>query len=144
MIEEVYDYLREYGFTKEELRTFEEKNYKLFGVNYSKVKDNINFLEGFNLSREDILKIVREDNYLLTLSNKKKEYLNKIYFNTLGFSREEVKNLLINNPDIYIDNPIMIEKTINYLMSEGYNINEIKNLIKENPKVLDIELEDNN
>ena len=44
MREEVYNYLREYGFTKEEVYSFEKENEKMFFTNLTEVNKNIDFL----------------------------------------------------------------------------------------------------
>lgn len=45
MIEEVYDFLREYGFTKEEVYSFQTDNERMFFTNLIEVKKNLDFFK---------------------------------------------------------------------------------------------------
>ena len=43
MIDEIYQFLVNYGFSKENLRRFEEENENMYFVSLDKVKENIDF-----------------------------------------------------------------------------------------------------
>ena len=79
MREEVYDFLREYGFSKEEVHGFQDKNEKMFFTNLVEVNKNINFLLDKGLSKEEVIRVFREDPYMITVKNNRLEALDKIY-----------------------------------------------------------------
>ena len=79
MIEEVYDYLREYGFSKEEVNSFQDENEEMFFTNLEEIEKNINFLINKELSKEEILEVIKKDPYILTVKNNRLDYLEKIY-----------------------------------------------------------------
>ena len=57
MKEEVYNYLREYGFTKEEVYSFEEENEKMFFTNLNEVNKNIDFLMNKRINKEEVMHV---------------------------------------------------------------------------------------
>ena len=109
MPEEVYNYLTEYGFSNEELDNFEEENDKMFFVSTDIVKNNISFLEGLGLNKENIINILRINPFMITVGNNRITALNKIYYEVLGFTDNDIKSLILNNPDLYIASPIELE-----------------------------------
>ena len=102
MRDEVYDFLREYGFTKEEVYGFEEENEKMFFTNLVEVNKNIDFLTNKGLNKEEIMHVFRKDPFMITVKNNRLEMLDKIYLEDLKLSKEELRQLIINNPDTYI------------------------------------------
>ena len=78
MIEEVYDYLREYGFTKEEVNKFEEENEKMFFTNLKEVQKNINFLQNKGLIKEEIMNIFKYNPFMITVKDNRLEALETI------------------------------------------------------------------
>ena len=88
MLEEVYNYLIEYGFSNEELDNFQEENEKMFFTSIDIIKNNISFLEGIKLNKEDIINILRINPFMITVGNDRIVALNKIYYEVLGFNNE--------------------------------------------------------
>lgn len=142
MIEEVYDYLRECGFSKDEVNSFQDENEEMFFTNLEEIEKNINFLINKELSKEETLEVIRKDPYMLTVKNNRLDYLEKIYKEILGLTKEEIHKLIINNPDAYIISPIELEKIISYLKDNNYNIEKIKELILNNPTIINLTLEE--
>ena len=142
MIEEVYDYLREYGFSKEEVNSFQDENEEMFFTNLEEIEKNINFLINKELSKEEILEVIKKDPYILTVKNNRLDYLEKIYKEILGLTKEEIHKLIINNADAYIISPIELEKIISYLKDNNYNKEKIKELILNNPATINLTLEE--
>lgn len=142
MPEEVYNYLTEYGFSNEELDNFQEENEKMFFTSIDIVKNNISFLEGIKLNKEDIINILRINPFMITVGNDRIVALNKIYYEVLGFNDNDIKNLIFNNPDLYIASPIELEKNINFLKDKKCNIDMIKKFIMDNPKVVNAYLDE--
>ena len=142
MPEEVYNYLTEYGFSNEELDNFEEENDKMFFVSTDIVKNNISFLEGLGLNKEDIINILRINPFMITVGNNRITALNKIYYEVLGFTDNDIKSLILKNADLYTASPIELEKNINYLKDKKCNIDMIKKFIMDNPKVVNAYLDE--
>lgn len=136
MEEEVYQYLRNYGFTKEELKDFEKHNIKLYEVEFLTVQYNFNFLEKHGLNKQGILDLIRNNIYMITVNKKKLDYLEKIYKEILNFNEDEIKELLLKYNDLYIVNPIKVEELINFYRNKNYSIEDIKRLIMINPNIL--------
>ena len=137
MKEEVFEYLIEYGFNKEDLEEFLKINDKLFFANLDNIKNNINFFIDKELTKDEIINIIKEECFLLTISNKKKELLDNIYYNI--FNKDELKNLIITYPPSYVVNPLELEEIINYIKDLGYNI---KSSIINNKDLLSSDIED--
>ena len=142
MPEEVYNYLKEYGFSNEELDNFEEENDKMFFASIDIVKNNISFLEGLGLNKEDIINILRINPFMITVGNNRITALNKIYYEVLGFTSDDIKSLILKNADLYTASPIELEKNINYLKDKKCNIDIIKKFIMNNPKVVNAYLDE--
>ena len=142
MPEEVYNYLTEYGFSNEELDNFEEENDKMFFASIDIVKNNISFLEGIGLNKENIINVFRLNPFMITVGNNRITALNKIYYEVLGLNNDDIKSLILKNADLYIASPIELEKNINYLKDKKCNIDMIKKFIMDNPKVVNAYLDE--
>ena len=142
MPEEVYNYLTEYGFTSADLNNFEEENDKMFFVSIDIVKNNISFLEGLGLNKENIINILRINPFMITVGNNRITALNKIYYEVLGFTSDDIKSLILKNADLYTASPIELEKNINFLKDKKCSIDMIKKFIIDNPKVINAYLDE--
>lgn len=142
MPEEVYNYLTEYGFSNEELDNFQEENEKMFFASIDIVKNNISFLEGIGLNKEDIINVFRLNPFMITVGNNRITALNKIYYEVLGFTSDDIKSLILKNADLYTASPIELEKNINYLKDKKCNIDMIKKFIMDNPKIVNAYLDE--
>ena len=142
MPEEVYNYLTEYGFSNEELDNFQEENEKMFFTSIDIVKNNISFLEGLGLNKEDIINILRINPFMITVGNNRITALNKIYYEVLGLNNDDIKSLILKNADLYTASPIELEKNINYLKDKKCSIDMIKKFILDNPKVVNAYLDE--
>lgn len=136
MREEVYEFLREYGFSKEELTSFEKENEKMFFTNLVEVNKNIDFLTNKGLVKEEIINVFRNNSFMITVKNNRLEALDKIYIDDLKFDINTLKTLIINNPETYTTSPIELEKNINYLKEHNCTIEIIRNFIINNNQVV--------
>ena len=141
MLDEVYEYLSKFGFNDEQLNKIEDENEMIFFANLNDVKNNIEFLESKNLTKEEIIDLINKNNFMITCSNKRKNAFEKIYVDELHLSNEEIKKMLLINPDIYIVSPIEIEQIIRYLLTK-YSIEQIKELVLSNPMIINKKLDD--
>ena len=142
MREELYNYLREYGFTKEEVYSFEEENEKMFFTNLIEVNKNIDFLINKGLNKEEVMHIFRKNPFMITVKNNKLDALNQIYLEDLKLTNEELKNLIIKNPDTYIVSVSELNKNIDYLKEHNYNIETIRNFLITNPQLVSMSPEE--
>ena len=139
MLDEIFDYLREFGFTSNELWKFEKENSELFFVKLKDVKDNIDFLLNKKLKKEEIIEIIRNNPFMLTAAKNRREYYDNIYLNILKLTDNELIKLIKDNNDAYTASPIELENIINYLLS---NNKEPKNIILSNPKIISMKLDE--
>ena len=138
MREEVYEFFKEYGFTRDEIHYFQDENEKMFFTNLIEVNKNIDFLKNKGLNKEEIMQVFRVDPYMITVKNNRLDALDKIYLEDLKLSKEELKNLIINNPDTYIVSVSELTKNINYLKEHNCTIETIKNFFITNPQLVSI------
>ena len=136
MIEEVYDFLREYGFTKEEVNYFEDENDDMYFTNMIEVNKNIDFLINKGLNKEEIIKVFRVDPFMITVKNNRLDALDKIYIEDLKLNKDELKQLIIDNPDAYIVSVTELNKNIDYLKEHNYTIEIIKKFFITNPQLI--------
>lgn len=141
MIEEVYDYLREYGFTKEEVNKFEEENEKMFFTNLKEVQKNINFLLNKGLTKEEIMNIFRYNPFMITVKDNRLESLDKIYLEDLKLGNN-IKQLIIKNPDTYIVSVSELNENIDYLKEHNCNSETIKSVFITNPQLVSLSPEE--
>ena len=142
MREEVYDFLRKYGFSKEELHHFEDINDNMFFTNLKEINKNIDFLTNKGLTKEEIIYIFKKNCFMITEKDNRLEALDNIYINDLGLSNNLIKEIIINNPDTYSISPIELNKIINYLKENNFDKNKIINLIMKNPKIITLDYEE--
>lgn len=136
MRENVFEYLVDYGFNKDELSGFLKINEKLFFANLDNIKDNLTFLKNKELNDQEIIEVIKKECFLLTISLKKKELLDEIYYNI--FNKEELKQLIINYPTCYVVNPLELKELIDYIIEKGY---DLKNSIIKYPYILSYDIE---
>ena len=139
MIEEVYNYLREFGFTKDEVNFFEDSNEKMFFTNINEVKKNISFLNNKNLTKEEIIQVFKKNPFMITVKDSRLNALDKIYLEELKFESNLLKELIVNNPETYTISPIELQKIIDYLKEHNYSIEVIRDFILKNPKIISID-----
>lgn len=139
MIEEVYDFLRQYGFSKEELETIENINDKIFFVNLNDIKKNIDFLSNKGLNKDEILDVFRKNIFMITVAQNRLKALDNIYVNNLEFDISSLKQLIKNNPKTYTLSPVELQKIIDYLKEHNYSIEVIRDFILKNSKIISME-----
>ena len=143
MKNEIYEYLINYGFSKENLDRFEELNEDMYFVSLDKVEENINFFAGKGLNNKEIISLANINPFILTLSSKRKKAFDDIYINKLNLSNEEIKNLLNINNNIYTCSPLELDKIINYLNKDkNYSIDNIKKIILTNPNIINKKIDE--
>lgn len=131
MIEEVYEYLINYGFGHDELKKFEKANEDLYFAGLKIVESNIEFLESKGIEKHEIVNIIRTNPFMLTCGSKKKKMLDEIYKRI--FTSEEIIDLIIRYPSFFTVNPLELNETIEYLNSKKI---DLKSFINSNPEIL--------
>ena len=137
MREEVYDFLKEYGFDSNDLNELEEVNDNVYFLKKENVSTLIKHFEEKGFSKEEIINIINNNINLITLSLNDIEEYDDIFLNYLNFNIDEYQTL-VNNLCIYDIEIRMIKEVINLLEQKGYNNNKIKKLIVSNPNILNI------
>lgn len=137
MREEVYEFLKEYGFDSNDLNELEEVNDNVYFLKKENVSTLIKHFEEKGFSKEEIINIINNNINLITLSLNEIEEYDEILLNYLNFNIDEYQNL-VNNLCIYDIEIKMIKEIINLLEQKGYNNNKIKKLIVSNPNIFNI------
>ena len=135
MKSKIYEYLMNFGFSKQDLNKIEKLNEDIYFVTLDKVIENINFFIGKGLNTKEIINLANLNPFVLTLSSKRKNAFDEIYLNKLKLSNEEIKYLLNVNDSIYTCSPLELENIINYL-NKNYSFNFIKQIILNNPNII--------
>lgn len=141
MMEEVYQYLHDYGFSAIELDRIEDKNDNMFFTDVKEVRKNLTFLEEKYLEVEDIMELINDNPFMLTEKNNRLEAIDDIYCE-LGIDYESLKKILKNNSRAYTLSPIELNKIIKYLKDRNCSIRYIRDLFIKNPKILNMNFED--
>ena len=137
MREEVYDFLKEYGFDSNDLNELEEVNDNVYFLKKENVSTLIKHFEEKGFSKEEIINIINNNINLISLSLNDIEEYDDILLNYLNFNIDEYETL-VNNLCIYDIEIRMIKQVVNLLEQKGYNNNKIKKLIVSNPNKLNI------
>lgn len=136
MREDVYNFLREYGFTKEEVYSFEEENEKMFFTNLVEVNKNIDFLTNKGLSKEEIMDVFRKDPYMITVKNNRLEMLDKVFIEELKIDCDSLKDMIVSNPDLYISSPVELNQNIDFLKEHNCTMEIIRKFVVNNPQIV--------
>ncbi len=136
MKSDVYYYLLDYGFDNDEIDKIEDVSDDIFFTNLLEVRKNIKFLEEKGLDVNEVIDAINYNPYLLTEKNNRLEAFDDIFYNTLLFNTDELKKLIIDNPDIYTASPIELKKIIKYMNDNGMSYKDIKNVFIKTPKVV--------
>ena len=142
MSEEVYDFLSNYGFTDEEIDSFENVNEKMFYTDTLEIEKNINILINKGLIKEEIMDIFRKNHFMITAKNNKLEAFDNIFYNVLGFNNDIIRQIIIKEPGTYSASPIELQKIIDFLKEYGWSLDKIKAFLIENPKVICLYLDE--
>lgn len=141
MKDEVYEYLINYGFNKDNLNKMEQENEDIYFISLNKVRENIEFFLNKGLTNLEIINLININSFNITLSLKRKNSFEKIYINKLNLSNEEIKHLLNLNNNIYTCSPVELDKIINYL-SRKYSYDNIKKILLTNPNIINKKLDE--
>lgn len=142
MLEEVYNYLHDFGFTSIDLDSIEKENNELFFSSISEVRKNIYFLKENYLEDTDIIDLIRKNPYILTERTNRIEALDEIYKGVLIIDYESMIELIKNNPETYTASPVELQKIIDFLKNKNCTIDTIRNLFIKNPKIISMNFAD--
>ena len=143
MKNEIYEYLINYGFNKDNLNKIEKENADFYFISLNKIKENIEFFLNKGLNNIEIINLINSNPFNLTLSSKRKNAFDEIYINKLNLSNEKIKNLLNINNNIYTCSPLELDKIIDYLnKNKNYSIDNIKQIILNNPNIINKKIDE--
>ena len=91
MKNEIYEYLINYGFNKDDLNKIEKENEDIYFISLNKIKENIVFFSDKGLNNIEIINLINSNPFNLTLSSKRKNAFDDIYIKKLNISNEEIK-----------------------------------------------------
>ena len=94
------------------------------------------------MGEEEIMQVFRVNPYMITVKNNRLNALDKIYLEDLKLSKEELKKLIINNPDTYIVSVSELNENIDYLKEHNCVIEIIKNFFINNPQLISMSPEE--
>lgn len=141
MKDEVYEYLINYGFNKDNLNKIEQEDEDIYFISLNKVRENIEFFLNKGLTNLEIINLININSFNLTLSLKRKNSFEKIYINKLNLSNDEIKQLLNLNNNMYTCSLVEVDKIINYL-SRKYSYDNIKKILLTNPDIINKKLDE--
>jgi len=142
MLEEVYQYLHDYGFNALNLDEIEKINENIYYANVSTVRKIITFMEDKYLEPDDIIDVINRNPFLLTEVNERLIALDNIYGSQLAIDYESLIKLIKDNPRTYTASPIELQKIINYLKDNNCSLSSIRKLVLNNPSIINMELDD--
>ena len=138
MRNDVYAFLINFGFTREDSDYFQRENEEIYKLTLEKLIKNIAFLYSKDLTKEEIIFVFKKDPHMLLSADDILEELDKVYYGELMLSKDELYQLFINNPEIYTQSPVQQKYIIDYLKSKNYSKSVIKHWILANHKVLNM------
>lgn len=141
MKDEVYEYLINYGFYKDNLNKIEQENEDIYFISLNKVRENIEFFLNKGFTNLEIINLININSFNLTSSLKRKNAFDDIYINKLKLSNDEIKHLLNLNNNMYTCSPIELDKIINYL-NKKYSYDGIKKMLLSNPNIINKKLDE--
>ena len=136
MKSDVYYYLLDYGFNNDEIDKIEDVSDDIFFTNLLEVRKNIKFLEEKGLDINEVIDAINYNPYLLTEKNNRLEAFDNIFYNALLLNSNELRELIIENPDIYTASPIELKKIIKYMTDNGMSYKDIKRIFIKTPKIV--------
>lgn len=142
MDKNIYDYLRIIGLTDDEINYIEDNNDNIFYVDLNYVKKVITILQNLDLDIVNMRKILTNNVFLITEHTQKINEINKVYLEDLKLDKEELKNIIIKNPDTYIVSVSELNDNINYLKEHNCNIETIKKFLIDNPQLVSMSPEE--
>ena len=135
MKEEVYWFLKDFGFSDKDIMKMEQKNNKCYLITVSHTEKIISFLEDKYLGFGDIYDIILGNPFILTTSMEDIEELDDIYSN-LGIDYESLIELCQKNDQMYTADPVQVQGIIDYLKSCGLDRKGIREYIYNHSDVI--------
>jgi len=132
MLEEVHDYLIEYGFAENEISTIENNNDDVFLITPEELIHRIMDLDSKEIDKSTIIKIINNNPNILSVSNSEISEIDDLFIEELKFDLSELSQLIIKKPTLYNIGLENIRKVINILYSKGIDENDIKPILLNN------------
>ena len=105
-------------------------------LNSTNKSGTLDLIDVKGLNKEEIMQVFRIDPFMITVKNNRLEALDKIYLEVLNLTKEELKNLIIKNPDTYIVSVSELNKNIDYLKEHNCTTEIIRNFLINNPQLV--------
>lgn len=132
MLEEVHDYLKEYGFSENDIKAIEKNNDDIFFISLEELIDRMMYLDSKEIEKNVIIKIINDNPAILNVSGSEISEIDDLFIDELKFDLFELSQLIVKKPTLYNIGLEKIRKIINILYAKGIDENDIKTILLNN------------
>ena len=142
MDEEKYNYLLNLGFSPLDIDDIEIYNKDIYTIELDKLKETIDFLLSFKLSKKELVKVITNNYDLITENVRRLKMIEVIYSEKIGLSNEEIKNLLLKNNNAFSLTITEFNNVVDYIISKGIHKEKLKGVILNHSDFVNLSLSD--
>lgn len=142
MDEEKYNYLLNLGFSPLDIDDIEIYNSDIYKVETEKIRETIDFLLSFKLSKKELVKVITNNYDLITENVRRLKMIEVIYSEKIGLSNEEIKNLLLKNNNAFSLTITEFNNVVDYIISKGIHKEKLKGVILNHSDFVNLSLSD--
>lgn len=136
MLEEVHDYLIEYGFSENDIKAIENNNDDIFLISLEELTDHMMYLDSKEIEKNIIIKIINDNPSILNISSSEISEIDDLFIDELKFDLSELSQLIIKKPSLYNIGLEKIRKIVNIMYAKGIDENDIKTILLNNIDML--------
>ena len=127
MLEEVHDYLTEYGFNENNISAIENSNDNIFLITLEELLDRMIYLDSKEIDKKQIIKIINDNPTILSVSSSEFSEIDDLFIEELKFNLSELSQLIIKKPNLYNIGLERIKKNNQYFIFKRYRRKWYKN-----------------
>lgn len=142
MDEEKYNYLLSLGFSPLDIDDIEIYNKDIYTIELDKLKETMDFLLSFKLSKKELVKVITNNYDLITENVRRLKMIEVIYSEKIGLSNEEIKNLLLKNNNAFSLTITEFNNVVDYIISKGIHKEKLKGVILNHSDFVNLSLSD--
>jgi len=79
---------------------------------------------------------------MLTVKNNRLEAFDKLYLEDVGFSNEELKELMLSNPNCYVVSLTTLNDIFTFIKKHNFDDKKLRSLLLKNPNILSLDLDE--
>ena len=136
MLEEVHDYLKDYGFTEKEICMIENKNDNIFFITLEEIMDRMMYFDSKEIEKNIIIGMINDNPDILNITSSEISKIDDLFIDELNFDLSELSQLILKKPTLYNVGSEKIRKVINYLYSKGIDENDVKIVLLNNIDII--------